>query len=152
MTGDRSLVIEPIATNHIHRALEDEPDRCITLAHVEDDLTRCEFPRWSTRKAFRRVDLPRIEHGKQLVTTGFDEGHRCSPGGTPPFIIACKVCSPPLRAGMVATIEAMLGEGDKVRLTTEALAPPCNKQTASRDLKAIKCRSKVRGGIWSHTG
>ena len=102
MTGDRSLVIEAIATNHIHRALEDEPDRCVTLAHVEDDLTRCEFPRWSTRKAFRRVDLPRIEHGKQLVTTGFDEGHRGSLGGTPPFTIARKVCSPPLRAGMVA--------------------------------------------------
>jgi hypothetical protein len=44
---------------------------------------------------------------------------------------------PLYQSGLCFTIEAMLGEGDKVLLTTEAPAPPCNKQTASRDLKAL---------------
>src|SRR6476620_12371693 len=44
---------------------------------------------------------------------------------------------PLYQSGLCFTIEAMLGEGDKVLLSTEAPAPPCNKQTASRDLKAL---------------
>src|SRR6476619_6903343 len=83
MTGDRILVIEPIATNHIDGALEDKPDRCITLSHVEDHLTGSKIPGRSTRETLRRLDLPRVEHGKQLVTTGFDDGHRRSPVAVP---------------------------------------------------------------------
>jgi len=56
---------------------------------------------------------------------------------------------PLYQSGLCFTIEAMLGEGDKVRLTTEAPAPPCNKQTASRDLKAdchLTVETRIRPG------
>ena len=50
MAGDRRLVIEAIATHHVDRALEHEPDRDMALADVEDDLTRREFPQWPLAK------------------------------------------------------------------------------------------------------
>ena len=41
--GDRRLMIEAIATDHIDRALEHEPGRGIALADVVDDFTGCEI-------------------------------------------------------------------------------------------------------------
>jgi hypothetical protein len=86
--GDRRLVIEAIATDHIDRAFKHEPGWGMALADVEDDFTGYEIPRRAAREAPRRVDLARIEHGKKLVTAGLDDAHWRSPGSCPVFTLA----------------------------------------------------------------
>ena len=53
----------------------------MVLTHVEHGLSGCKIPRWAAGEAFGRLDLALVEHGKQLVTAGLDEAHRCSPCG-----------------------------------------------------------------------
>jgi hypothetical protein len=57
-------------------------------AGVKDNFTGCEIPRWTARKALRRVDLARIEHGKQLLGTSLDGGHSALLPACPVFILA----------------------------------------------------------------
>src|SRR6476659_10370808 len=73
--GDRRLMIEAIATDHIDRALEHEPGRDIALADVVDDFIGRKVVRWHHCEALRHVDLARIEHRKQLMATSLDDAH-----------------------------------------------------------------------------
>src|SRR5262249_20158842 len=62
-----------------HRAFEHEPGRRVALADIEDNLARREAARFAAGKTLRRLDLRRIEYGKQLVTTRLRKAHRMAP-------------------------------------------------------------------------
>ena len=59
-------------------------------AHIEDDRSGGKVARWSARQTLRRLDLPRVEHWKQLVTTRFDEAHELA--REPKCTLKCALC------------------------------------------------------------
>ena len=83
MADDGRLPAEAITAHDVDGSLEHEPSRCFSLTRSEHGLAGCETPCRAACEALGRLDLAHVEHGKHLVTTGFDEGHRCSPGGVP---------------------------------------------------------------------